>query len=97
MLYPMLNDNTVLARLRDDEHYSAEQVVEYAAMLLTHELGHLLLHLGHPFGNQHCVMAPTPLLKYRAWIEGIDAGQCPVGSEEQMTPGVAKIEFNNRW
>ena len=97
MVYPMLNDNAVLKTLRDDETYSDQQVVDYSAMLLTHELGHLLLHLGHPFGNRYCVMAPTPLLKYREWFDGIDAARCPLGSEEQMTPGAARIEYHSGW
>jgi hypothetical protein len=97
MLYPMLNDNEVLARLRDDAHYSPGEVTEYAANLLTHELGHLLLHLGHPFGNHNCVMAPTPLLKYRQWVDGLNPALCQLNSEEQMVPGVAKIEYHTEW
>ena len=97
MLYPMLNDNAMLAKLRDDASYSEEQIVRYAAALLTHEIGHLLLHLGHPFGNAHCIMSPTPLLKYRQWYEGLDAAQCKLGSEAAMTPGAAKLEYNPQW
>jgi hypothetical protein len=99
MVYPMLNDTDMLVQLRNDEHYTSEQTTTYAAALLTHELGHLLLHLGHPFGNQNCVMAPTPLLKYREWYEGLDASQCQLGSEEMMTPGVAtpSLEYRADW
>ena len=99
MVYPMLNDSDMLVQLRNDEHYTSEQVTIYAAALLTHELGHLLLHLGHPFGNQNCVMWPTPLLKYREWVEGLDASQCQLGSEEMMTPGVATplLEYRADW
>ena len=47
MVYPMLNDTDMLVQLRNDEHYTSEQTTTYAAALLTHELEHLLLHLGH--------------------------------------------------
>jgi hypothetical protein len=97
MVYPMLNDSDMLTQLRNDEHYTDEQVVTYSAALLTHELGHLLLHLGHPFGNQNCVMSPTPLLKYREWYEGLDAAQCLINSEEMMTPGIARLEYRPDW
>jgi len=97
MVYPMLNDSEMLVKLRNDEHYTSEQVTTYAAALLTHELGHLLLHLGHPFGNQNCVMSPTPLLKYREWYQSLDASQCLIGSEEMMTPGVATIGYRADW
>jgi len=97
MVYPMLNDSEMLAELRNDEHYSSDQVTTYAAALLTHELGHLLLHLGHPFGNHSCIMSPTPLLKYREWVEGLDASQCLLNSEAAMTPGVIDINYRSDW
>lgn len=97
MVYPMLNDGDMLANLRDDAHYTSEQTTTYAAALLAHELGHSLLHLGHPFGNQNCIMSPTPLLKYREWVDGLDAAQCQLGSEEAMTPGVAEISYRADW
>ena len=95
--FQMLNDNEVLTLLRDDAHYSSEQVTDYVAAVLTHELGHMLLHLGHPFGSEHCIMSPTPLLHYRRWSDALDATQCPLDSEAQMTPGVAKIEYRPDW
>ena len=97
MVYPMLNDTEMLVQLRNDEHYTSGQTTTYAAALLTHELGHLLFHLGHPFGNHNCIMSPTPLLKYREWVEGLDASQCPLGSEETMTPGVATLDYRADW
>ena len=97
MVYPMLNDSEMLFKLRNDEHYTSDQVTTYAAALLTHELGHLLLHLGHPFGNHYCIMSPTPLLKYREWVEGLDASQCLLNSEEAMTPGKISIDYRIDW
>ncbi len=92
-LYPLLNDSELLIKLRGDAHYTPQQVVNYGAALLTHELGHLLLHLGHPFGDDRCIMSPMPLLKYRNWYEGFDPARCALRSQEQMTPGVANIEY----
>jgi len=97
MVYPMLNDSELLSILRQDKSYSDEQVINYSAALLTHELGHLLLHLGHPFSNKHCIMSPTPMLNYRDWYDNLDAAQCAVGSSKEMTPGAAEINYNRRW
>jgi len=97
MVYPIINDSALLTTLRQDETYTDDQVINYSAALLTHELGHLLLHLGHPFGNKHCIMSPTVMLNYRDWYENLDAKQCAVGSNKEMTPGAAKIDYNRRW
>lgn len=97
MLYPMLNNSEMLVELRDDKAYTDEQLTTYAAALLTHEIGHQLLHLGHPFGNPKCIMSPTPLLKYREWLEGLDASACPLNSEPSMTPGFASIDYRADW
>ena len=96
-VYPIINDSRLLTRLRNDAHYSDKQVIEYAAALLTHELGHLLLHLGHPFGKGACVMSPTVMLNYRHWYDGFDAEKCEVGSMDPMKPGAATIDFNSTW
>ena len=92
-LYPLLNDSELLIKLRDETQYSPEQLIDYGAALLTHELGHLLLHLGHPFGDDRCIMSPMPLLKYHSWYEGFDPVACSLRSQEQMTPGVANIMY----
>jgi len=97
MVYPMLNDTDLLTTLRDDETYSDEQIVNYSAALLTHELGHLLLHLGHPFGNKHCIMSPTVMLNYRDWYDHLDASLCAVGSSKSMQVGVIELEYNKNW
>ncbi len=97
MVYPMLNDTGLLTTLRQDKTYNDEQIINYAAALLTHEIGHLLLHLGHPFGNRHCIMAPTVMLNYRDWYDHLDAENCPLGSSPAMQPGVAELEYNRSW
>ena len=93
----MLNDGELLTTLRGDETYSEQQIVNYAAALLTHELGHILLHLGHPFGEDACIMSPTVMLNYRDWYDGLDANRCTVGSNDEMKPGAATIEYNPDW
>ncbi len=97
MVYPMINDSALLTRLREDEKYSDDQVINYSAALLTHELGHLLLHLGHPFGIKSCIMSPTLMLNYRDWYDNLDAEQCAVGSSTAMKPGAASIIYNRSW
>jgi len=97
MVYPLINDTDLLTMLRSDETYSEAQIINYTAALLTHELGHMLLHLGHPFGNKHCIMSPTMMLDYREWYDDLDEKKCVIGSSEEMTPGVAKIEYNRHW
>jgi len=97
MVYPMLNDTDLLTMLRQDKTYSEAQIIDYAAALLTHELGHMLLHLGHPFGDNGCIMSPTTMLNYREWYNALDSRQCPPGSSQQMMPGAATIEYNRSW
>jgi hypothetical protein len=96
-VYPLINDSPLLTKLRADRHYDDEQVIKYAAALLTHELGHLLLHLGHPFGKAACVMSPTVMLDYQRWYDGFDADNCKPGSMPSMVPGAAVIEYNSNW
>jgi len=93
----MLNDSDLLTTLRQDKNYNEQQIINYSAALLTHEMGHLLLHLGHPFGNKHCIMSPTQMLNYHDWYENLDAAQCAIGSSKEMTPGAAQINYNRRW
>lgn len=96
-VYPFINNNALLETLRQDKSYNNRQLVDYAAALLTHELGHLLLHLGHPFGQRACVMSPTPVLNYRDWYNHLDAAACALNSSVAMTPGSALIEYNRSW
>ena len=97
MVYPMLNDTDLVTTLRQDETYTEQQIINYSAALLTHELGHLLLHLGHPFGNKHCIMSPTVMLNYRDWYDNLDADLCAVGSSKDMQAGAVELEYNRDW
>ncbi len=95
--FPMLNDNPVLSQLRGDGHYSETQITDYVAAVLAHELGHLLLHLSHPFGRQACIMSPTPLLRFHSWYDHLDPAQCPLNSSPEMTPGAATLDYRADW
>ncbi|MDQ1362425.1 MAG: hypothetical protein QG652_285, partial [Pseudomonadota bacterium] len=46
-VFALLNDTDMLAGLRDAMHYTDEQIVQYAAATLAHELGHLFFHYDH--------------------------------------------------
>jgi hypothetical protein len=95
--FQLLDDSDMIAKLRDDEKYTQEQIVNYVAALLTHELGHLFFHYGHPFNAPSCIMNPTPLLKYREWYEGFDIEACKAGGYPMMEPGAVQIDFNPEW
>jgi len=95
--FQLLNNSPLLKKLRNDEAYTDEQIINYVAALLTHELGHLFFHYGHPFNAPACVMNPTPLLKYREWFEGFDAQACRAGNYPMMQPGAVKVDFNPDW
>ena len=97
MVYPMLNDTKLLEKLRSDKTYGSDQIVNYSAALLTHELGHMLLHLGHPFGNKACIMSPTVMLNYRDWYDNFNADLCAIGSNEDMEVGAIDINYNRSW
>ena len=89
--YPMFGTDPVTMALRANETYSPADAARYAGVLLAHELGHELWHLGHPYGKNACVMNPTPLLHFRRWVEGLAPVQCPIGGEGAMKPGYAKM------
>jgi hypothetical protein len=95
--FQLLNDSAMLAKLRNDERYTEQQIIDYVAALLTHELGHLFFHYGHPFNAPACIMNPTPLLKYREWFDGFDMKACKSGNYPMMQPGAVKIDFNPDW
>jgi hypothetical protein len=87
-LYPMFSADAWLAPLRAGQTYEADAAVNYAALVLVHELGHQLLHLGHPYGHQACVMSPTPALDFAAWARAIGPS-CKLSKLSGMEPGAA--------
>ena len=89
--YPMFGADPVTTALRANERYTPHDAARYAGVLLAHELGHELWHLGHPYGRTACVMSPTPLLHFRRWVEALVPTECPIGGEGAMKPGFAKL------
>ncbi|MCP5367677.1 MAG: hypothetical protein H6907_11515 [Hyphomicrobiales bacterium] len=80
-----------LTRLRGGRDYGPDEATDLAGAYLAHEIGHQLLHLGHPFENPACVMRPAEELRFRDWKAGLDPGRCRLGSEPAMTPGAFRF------
>ena len=89
--YPFIGEDTATRQLRSNESYSDDDAAKYAGYLLVHELGHQLWHLGHPFGRKACVMNPTALLHFRAWVNQFSPQDCPIATSGAMKPGFFKM------
>lgn len=94
--YPFIDDSAQTVALRGGDRPTPAEANNYMALLLAHELGHQLLHLGHPFGNRQCLMTPPPVLLFRQWAASLSAQACPVGSRRvpssrENTPGFVKF------
>lgn len=89
-LFPFVSDDPVMLRLRGGRPGGGPAAVEWAAALLVHELGHQLLHLGHP-AHPACVMTPPMTLRFHEWVAQLDAAKCPLSSEPGNTPGAVKF------
>lgn len=94
-LFPFTDQAPLTRQLRGDVEASAvsatSTTVMAAAAMLTHELGHQLLHLGHPFGHTACVMNPPELLQFEAWVKGLYAAECPLGNHAENTLGAERF------
>ena len=89
--YPFIGEDAATKELRGNESYTGDDAAKYAAYLLVHELGHQLLHLGHPFGRKACVMNPAELLHFRAWVSQFSAKDCPLAASGAMKPGFVRM------
>ena len=89
--YPFIGSDETTRELRGKESYPPEVAARYAGYLLVHELGHQLLHLGHPYGRRACVMNPVELLHFRLWVTRFSAKDCPMASSGAMAPGFIKM------
>ena len=89
--YPFIGEDAATKELRGNESYSSDDAAKYAAYMLVHELGHQLLHLGHPFGRKACVMNPVELLYFRVWVSQFSAKDCPIAATGAMMPGFVKM------
>lgn len=92
-LFPFTSQDPLTRLLRNDAPGAPTNAVEAAAAMLTHELGHQLLHLGHPFNSKACVMNPPELLQFEAWTRGLDAAQCLLGNHAENKPGVHRFSI----
>ena len=90
-VYPFISEDAVTKALRGGESYTRQDALRVAGVLLAHEIGHQLWHLGHPYGRTACVMSPPPLLHFRRWVEALAPADCPFSKEGAMKPGFAKI------
>ena len=88
---PFLMNDEQIRFLRMGKDYTREQALRYAGVLLAHELGHQVLHLGHPWSNTACLMRPAEVLDFAAWDKNLDPEKCPLGSDPEMTAGVLNI------
>jgi hypothetical protein len=95
--FPFLDDSAHTRLLRGGEQYSEEDAAELAGAYMAHEIGHLLLQLGHPFGRKACVMNPASMLRFREWFHQINAADCALGSSPEMTAGNIPPTFNTAW
>lgn len=93
-IFPFFDKDRVTKALRNNLSYSKEDATTYAAAMLVHELGHQLLHLGHPFSNSACVMRPPLRLQFDTWFKALDPVKCKIGSSEAMMPGVS-VKFSD--
>ena len=84
----------LLQKLRQSNNFNVEKNIELAGTYLSHEIGHLLLRLGHPFDNKSCIMRPAQLLNFEFWYENLNASDCKIGSEKQMDIGAIKLYYN---
>ncbi len=95
--FPFANDYRPIVDLRGGAQYNEEQAARLAGAYLAHEIGHVLLHLGHPFNRSACVMNPAQLLDFQAWYDNLDAERCALGSTAEMVPGAAQLSYNATW
>lgn len=95
--FPFSDNSEISKRLRGGEEYSEADAAELSGAYLAHEIGHLLLQLGHPFGQKACVMNPVSMLRFREWFNQINAEGCPLGSRAEMTAGAIPPVFNAEW
>nr|WP_295772156.1 hypothetical protein [Rhodoferax sp.] len=80
-------------KMRNGERYESIEAAQLAGAAATHEIGHQLWHLAHPFARPACVMSPVPMFAYREWRDKLSAPDCRLGSDPSMTPGAFKFQY----
>lgn len=91
--FAFTDDLPAVVKIRDEGSYGAEEAATLAGAYLAHELGHLLLRLGHPYDNEACAMRPVVMFRFREWRQRLDPAKCPVGSSPQMTAGAVTLTY----
>lgn len=92
--FPFANDLGDLRDLGPDRVFDPLNTAEFTALILAHEIGHLLLHLGHPWTNASCAMFPVLPRRMGEYKRTVSPEGCPLGSEPAMTPGAIQIQYN---
>jgi hypothetical protein len=95
--FPFTDNSEASIRMRGNDQYSSADAAELSGAYLAHEIGHLLLQLGHPFGKKACVMNPVSMLKFRQWFFQVYGAGCLLDSRPEMKPGAIPPVFNAEW
>lgn len=95
--FPFQDDSATTKLMRGGEEYSTADAAELSGAYLAHEIGHLLLQLGHPFGQKACAMNPVSMLRFREWFTQVNGTECPIGSRPEMKEGAIPPVFNASW
>jgi hypothetical protein len=95
--FPFTDGSDYTERIRGGERYSDTEAAELSGAYLAHEIGHMLFHFGHPFGQKACIMNPVSMLRFREWFQQIDGDSCQIGSRPEMAVGAVPEYFNVNW
>ncbi len=95
--FPFTDNSEPSIRMRSNDQYSGADAAEMSGAYLAHEIGHLLLQLGHPFGQKACVMNPVSMLKFRQWFFQVYSAGCLMNSRAEMKAGTIPPVFNAKW
>ncbi|MDO8990662.1 MAG: hypothetical protein Q7U91_13645 [Sideroxyarcus sp.] len=95
--FPFTDNSELSRRMRGDDDYSETDAAELSGAYLAHEIGHLLLQLGHPFGQKACVMNPASMLRFRQWFYQVYGAGCLIGSRPEMNLGAIPPTYNATW
>ncbi len=90
-IYALYGNENLLASIRTEAPYSEAEKALFSAQVLTHELGHQLLHLGHPFGLEDCVMNPVEGQNFRKRSQALREGAC--AKERSPTLEIGAIKY----
>ncbi len=91
--YPIINNAPHLQKLRNEKRVSQQDISTYLSLIITHEVGHLLFHYGHPYGKKECIMSPMPLINYKNWLADINIKKCQKGDNKSMQKGSVKLYY----